>query len=406
MSYPPTPDPFSIPSSRSIPSNLHKSQPQSSSSYRDNRDDSEDEPTPPNSSQFPGSSSADNYGSTDAYSRFPNQEDDDTRSFHSFAAPSHQDTLNSERSPMIPSNHHPLFASSGPDTIDHDSRPFSRAADTYDHSNSSNSPRDSMLTSKELLGSNYGGAAYRINSRDISSASMQSIDNESDRDDDSHRGLYTGAGSGGDGHETPEHARGHTRRGSNLAYSYYDDGNEGNNEKYASGGLAGVSVGRDDAEMMRINDGLRPRVEKTSRWSKMSSKAKKWIIFGVLAILILIAIVAGVTVSMMQRSQSAASASSNDRIAPLPTNNANPTATVATRSNIITTTRVAPSAVPTQDPVINWRTAAVGAHGSTIYAANNDTFIYNNTFGMSCHSSLLLVLVRDCLTNLINWNHE
>lgn len=97
-------------------------------------------------------------------------------------------------------------------------------------------------------------------------------------------------------------------------------------------------------------------------WSRLSSRARKFVIVGGILAIILIAVVVAVPAALLGHGKSNASAAD-------------------TTSGAASTTVSAPSGVPTGVNGANWKTAAVGGDGSLVYLDDGSSFVYNNTFG-------------------------
>lgn len=396
MSYPPTPDPFSVPSSRRVPSSQQGGQFGSHSSQQ-------------------VLSSADQYGR----SGYDNAAPDNLRydrvnenNHHSTVPLSHsRDDSQDVTSRMLGTgsySHHPLndaqqlghhSRSSSGMLLETDSprlNSFTNLSDDefYRSSHYSNAPshlRDSLHSYNDGPGGHVHSGGRDLSSMNLSIAHS---DQDDYRDSDSQRGLYDAPGSAG--------SRG--RRGSNLAYSQYDNVNpngsteELDNEKdysqrdrRAMGG-AGMLAGAGGIvnDKSRLNSSTLRKTRNAnninaasggSRWSRLSSKARCWLIIGLLLLIAAIAVIAGVLASILPKKSAASTSAASDSNAAASNNN-NGGGILTRTSNTVTTTKSAPTGVATgSSSGINWRTAAVGGDGSTIYAANNDVFIYNNTFG-------------------------
>lgn len=101
-------------------------------------------------------------------------------------------------------------------------------------------------------------------------------------------------------------------------------------------------------------------------WSKLSSKGKKLLIIGAIVALIIIIIAVAVPAAIV---------SSNNN------NNKNNAAADSGSSSSRSIVNSAPSGVPTGGSDTDWKTAATGGDGSTVYMQDGTSFIYNNTFG-------------------------
>ncbi|KAL8277511.1 hypothetical protein RQP46_010066 [Phenoliferia psychrophenolica] len=103
-------------------------------------------------------------------------------------------------------------------------------------------------------------------------------------------------------------------------------------------------------------------VAKSGRWERTSSKGKKWLVCGLLAVVIVVAVATAVPISLSKQKHAPVFAAATTQAGP-------------------TTTMSAPIGVPTGGSNgTDWRTAATGGDGSVVYAAEG-SFIYNNTFG-------------------------
>lgn len=96
-------------------------------------------------------------------------------------------------------------------------------------------------------------------------------------------------------------------------------------------------------------------------WSRLSSRAKRFLIIGLIVALIVIAVAVAVPAAIVSRNNSNKNEASNDG------------------KSVVAS---APSGVPTGGNDVDWRTAATGGDGSTVYTEDGSSFIYNNTFGM------------------------
>ncbi|KAK4701072.1 glucan 1,3-beta-glucosidase, partial [Phenoliferia sp. Uapishka_3] len=98
---------------------------------------------------------------------------------------------------------------------------------------------------------------------------------------------------------------------------------------------------------------------------RLSPKARKWFIAAGIVALLIIGIAAA-TAAVLKRDS---------------TKSAKLTGGVSYTSTMGTTTTTAPFVLPTQAPETNWKTAAWGGDGSTVYTEDGSSFLYNNTFG-------------------------
>jgi len=136
-------------------------------------------------------------------------------------------------------------------------------------------------------------------------------------------------------------------------------------KEYAGSGLAAGAGGT--AGLSSLNKGGSGKGGQGGWWSRKSSRAKKLILFGLLAAIIVIAVAVAVPAAVMNngKDKSNAVSEANDG-----TQEGIPTG--ATAENI------------------DWRTAAYGGNGSTVYMENGESFMYNNSYG----ESTLLCLFR------------
>lgn len=110
---------------------------------------------------------------------------------------------------------------------------------------------------------------------------------------------------------------------------------------------------------------------KKSFWTRQSAKSKKFIIFGAVIAAVVVAIVAGTSISLTSKKSAAKQESSSNITGYSPE-----TATSALSD------RPAPTGVPTaKNGTIDWKVAATGGDKSTVYMADGTSFIYNNSFG-------------------------
>ena len=158
------------------------------------------------------------------------------------------------------------------------------------------------------------------------------------------------------------------RRGSNLQYGSsgaYDDAEKHEHEDERGVGAAGVGISDKGRRLARGGGGGR----KAGWWANLSSKARKLLIAAVVLLLIVIVIAVAVPTAM-SKSNSGNSAS-NDAAANATTTPTRTTTTVPAHSGVPTGTTGS----------TDWRTAAFGGDGSTVYTEDGGSFIYNNTFG-------------------------
>ncbi|KAM0787105.1 hypothetical protein ACM66B_006360 [Microbotryomycetes sp. NB124-2] len=106
-------------------------------------------------------------------------------------------------------------------------------------------------------------------------------------------------------------------------------------------------------------------------WSRLSSKGRKMLIVGAVALLLVIIIAVAVPAAVVTTSRDKSESTDNNQ-----QDSAKPSSHSIVAS--------APSGVPTggsDGGNVDWRTAAVGGDGSTVYMEDGTSFIYNNTFG-------------------------
>ncbi|GAA6012764.1 hypothetical protein JCM11491_002554 [Sporobolomyces phaffii] len=94
-----------------------------------------------------------------------------------------------------------------------------------------------------------------------------------------------------------------------------------------------------------------------SWWSRQSSRAKKLLLFGILAAIIIIAVAVAVPAAVVSGGKK--------------------------KNNNVASNDGTQEGIPTgaTDSKVDWKTAAYGGNGSTVYMENGDSFMYNNTFG-------------------------
>ena len=336
MSYPPTPDPFSAPSTRRNPS---PSQPADLESHAN----SHPSPSPNDDASFASANSRNYFGSSaDHYAPDPDPTQHADVSGELYArVPSTPEQIHSESAGMSnpaagrkssevlltppSSDNHPLFT---PPLLNDGFVPVGQEARSTDRNGSS--------------------AQFDPYSR-YSSANFSTVTSTADfSDDDSQRVLHRGDGSHGSG----------GRRGSNLAA--YDSAMDYQVKDERSGIMTG-------------GEKLRKRPTAAGGfWSRQSPRAKKLLIVFLVLAIIIIAVVAGTVSSMVNRNAGSRSNAVSG------SEGTTPTAPVEPDTGVVPD---APS-VPTGGNVtINWRTASTGGNGSTVYTADGSSFIYNSTFG-------------------------
>ena len=354
MSYPPTPDPFSAPSTRRNPS---QTQPSDGDSHAHSDLSS---PPPNDDASFASANSRNYFGSSadhyapdpdptqhadvsgELYTRVPSTSDQiriDSRGINNPAA-----GRKSSEVLLTPptSDNHPLF--------------------TPPLSNDGFVPVGQEPRSTDRNGSSAHFDPY---SR-YSSANFSTVTSNADySDDDSQRVLHRNDGSNGSG-----------RRGSNLAA--YDSAMDYQVKDERSGIISG-------------GEKLRKRPPPVGNfWTRQSPRAKKFLIFLLVLAIIIIAVVAGTVSSMVRRNAGSRSNAANE-------NEGTPTtAPVQPDTGVVPD---APSVPTGRNTTINWRTAASGGNGSTVYTADGSSFIYNSTFGQSflpalCPPLLTCVMLR------------
>lgn len=104
-------------------------------------------------------------------------------------------------------------------------------------------------------------------------------------------------------------------------------------------------------------------------WSRKSSAARRWIIIGLVLLVIVIGVAVGAGVGVSEHSATPSAKAASGKAAA--------TTTSTTMSKV-----AAPSGVPTGTTgSTDWRDAATGGDGSTVYLTNGSSFTYNNSFG-------------------------
>ncbi|GAA5941415.1 glycoside hydrolase family 5 protein [Sporobolomyces koalae] len=129
-------------------------------------------------------------------------------------------------------------------------------------------------------------------------------------------------------------------------------------KEYAASGLGSATGAVPTLRKKHGSSGSSSRGEGTGWWSRKSSRAKKLILLAVLAAIIVIAIAVAVP---------AAVASNKNK----------------KNNNVSQSNDGTEAGIPTSstDSNVDWRTAPYGGNGSTVYMANGESFVYNNTFG-------------------------
>ena len=350
MSYPPTPDPFSAPSTRRNPNTSQLSD-AGSNAHSDLSSPPFEEDASANSRNY-FTSSVDHYTvdpdhtqhadvSGELYARVPSTPEQirtETQGFENSAT-----GRKSTEVLLTPptGDNHPLFT---PPLLNDGFVPVGTEPRATDRNGSS--------------------AQFDPYSR-YSSANFSTVTSTADfSDDDSQRVLHRNDGSNGSG----------GRRGSNLAA--YDSAMDYQVKDERSGIIAG------GGEKLR----KRPAAA-GGFWSRQTPRAKKIILLLLVIAIIIIAVVAGTVSSMVRRN-----AGSRSNVA-VDDGGTQPTAPVEPDSGVVPD---APSVPTGNNATINWQTAATGGNGSTVYTADGSSFIYNSTFGQfsvpSCFATLLLMV--------------
>ncbi|GAA5832811.1 hypothetical protein JCM5353_008342 [Sporobolomyces roseus] len=127
-------------------------------------------------------------------------------------------------------------------------------------------------------------------------------------------------------------------------------------KEYAGSGLAGAGAGT--AGLSSLNKGG-SRGGQGGWWARKSSRTKKFILFGLLAAIIIIAVAVAVPAAVVSNSGK----NKNNDVSSANDGTEKGIPTGATSENI------------------DWRTAAYGGNGSTIYMENGQSFMYNNSYG-------------------------
>lgn len=337
MSYPPTPDPFSAPSTRRNPTT---SQPSDAGSHAHS-----DLSSPP--FEEDASANSRNYfgSSVDHYAPDPDHTQHADVSGELYArVPSTPEQISTENQGMSnsttgrkstevlltppTSDNHPLFT---PPLLNDGFVPVGTEPRATDRNGSS--------------------AQFDPYSR-YSSANFSTVTSTGEfSDDDSQRVLHRMDGSNGTG----------GRRGSNLAYDSAMDYQVKDERSGIIGGGGGEKLRK------------RPAAG-GSFWSRQTPRAKKILILLLVIAIIIIAVVAGTVSSMVRRN-----AGSRSNVA-FDDGGTQPTAPVEPDSGVVPD---APTVPTGNNATINWRTASTGGNGSTVYTADGSSFIYNSTFGQS-----------------------
>lgn len=112
-------------------------------------------------------------------------------------------------------------------------------------------------------------------------------------------------------------------------------------------------------------------------WSRLSQRAKRLVIIGIILLLIIIIIAIAVPTAISKsnsKSNVAVAAEGDDASSSGRASSSRGSSASSTRTSTASSSSAAPT--PTGRP-------AWGAAGSTVYAEDGSTFIYNNTFGQS-----------------------
>lgn len=105
-------------------------------------------------------------------------------------------------------------------------------------------------------------------------------------------------------------------------------------------------------------------------WGRKSSAARRWIVIGLVLLVVAIGVGVGAGVGVSEHSSSSSNKVATGKAA----TSATPTTSVSKVA--------APSGVPTgASGSSDWRDAATGGDGSTVYLADGTSFTYNNSFG-------------------------
>lgn len=152
----------------------------------------------------------------------------------------------------------------------------------------------------------------------------------------------------------------HSRQGSNLGYGYSDKNEYDDGSSARRAGALGAGAGA-----------VGGTPGKGGFWSRLSSRAKKFIIIGLVLALLLIAAAVAIPVAITQVNDNKKSELAAD-------GGASSSRRTSTSHSVVS----APSGVPTGTTgSTDWRTAPWGGDGSTIYMEDGTSFQYNNTFG-------------------------
>ena len=101
-------------------------------------------------------------------------------------------------------------------------------------------------------------------------------------------------------------------------------------------------------------------------WAGLSTRAKRFVLIALVAILLVIAIAVAVPVALTQSKSSSNKAAAADGT-----------------TSFATGTTSAPQGIPTGATGADWKVAAVGGDGSIVYTEDGSSFVYNNSFGKS-----------------------
>lgn len=350
MSYPPTPDPLSAPSSRAGPATRvshHSGNSTSSSSDH--------------GSISPGPfSSADAYAPVHSSSSAPSgHRSNDSEVMNPLGGGQRSASpLNgrSESDAMLrPSSQLP-----GPRRLS--SQPPLNPPPTFNEELGSYAqPRNasSSTFAPSFLGATDPYARYSTHS-DAAGSRAGSNMNLSIDDGDSQRQLYSGATSQAMG----------GRRSSALGYGSYQDKEEDEEE-----GAAGIGGFEGKGGSRRLTRGGSRRAQKEGRWASMSSRAKKFLIAGLILVALLIAVAVAIPTAILKKSNLSAGASDNVGAA-----------STSGQAGATPTSNGAGGSKATPPAVADPKTAATGRDGSVVFAADGSSFVYNNTFGGSLFS--------------------
>ncbi|KAK4704592.1 glucan 1,3-beta-glucosidase, partial [Phenoliferia sp. Uapishka_3] len=162
---------------------------------------------------------------------------------------------------------------------------------------------------------------------------------------------------GGDGDSSrPMNAR----RGSNLPDLGSGEGRRSGLGQYASGGGADEFAEKDEES----GRGLAGRKE-GNFYTRMSSRGRRILFAGIIIAIIVIAVAAAVPSALSNKSNKSVKAAA---------------ATGSSSSSSGTGTATSSAATATSTG-FDWKTAATGGDGSTVFTEDGSSFVYNNTFG-------------------------